>query len=352
MQHSIVAPNEVVRVVQGGGPTLDVFPIVACVDAGGRLLAASANAAALADKASAQPLSPGDLHPELGKLLRRFHEGGGVTPARARLQHPRFGPLDARVSAAGVRDEDGRDIAALLVIERAADDDKMRHLDRLASIGTLSASMAHEIKNALLPVKTFVDLLASRHPDAELAGVVGREVGRINAILGQMLKFAGPARPTFARLHLHEVLKQSLGLLRLQLEGRNISLRLDLAAASDRVRGDAYQLEQVLLNLFFNALDAMGPGGELRVATEQTIADLPARPQTPALRVAVTDTGLGIAPEHLPRLFEPYFTTKPQGTGLGLSITRRIVEEHGGVIRARSEPSRGATFEILLPLDA
>jgi signal transduction histidine kinase len=228
----------------------------------------------------------------------------------------------------------------------------LNRLDRLASLGTLSAGMAHEIKNAFVAVKTFVDLLLEKNRDAELGDVVGREMRRIDAIVSQMLKFGGPGRPAFAPVRVHDVLEHSLRMLQPQFEGKLISLNREFAAASDSIRGDDYQLEQAFVNLFFNALEAMGPNGALTVATDvtTTAAAHPA-PHSPArfVRVTVSDNGIGIAPENMSRLFEPFFTTKQNGTGLGLAIARRIVREHHGDISATSEPNKGTAFRILLP---
>ncbi len=230
----------------------------------------------------------------------------------------------------------------------------MRQLDRLASIGTLSASMAHEIKNALVAVRTFVDLLLSKNQEAELAELVSRELRRIDSIVSQMLRFAGPARPTFAAVHLHEILDQSLRLIQHQLEGRKISLERAFQAAPETIKGDDYQLEQAFVNLFFNAIEAMGPSGILTVKT----AVLPGQTQpaggdnspAPSVQVWITDTGMGIAPENLDRLFEPFFTTKPNGTGLGLAIARRIIQEHRGTIHVESRLNGGTTFRVSFPL--
>jgi len=230
----------------------------------------------------------------------------------------------------------------------------LRHLDRLASIGTLSASMAHEIKNALVAVRTFLDLLLQQNKDAELADIVSREFRRIDSIVSQMLRFAGPAKPTFAALHLHDVLEQCCRLIEHQLAGKKIRLKKSLAASPDWVRGDSYQLEQALLNLLFNAIEAMGPDGELFAATELVTPESPALhalavPHHTHLRLRIRDSGSGIPPENLPRLFDPFFTTKKKGTGLGLSITRRIIQEHGGTISVESALNEGTTFTILLP---
>jgi signal transduction histidine kinase len=236
-------------------------------------------------------------------------------------------------------------------------DEHLAQLDRLANVGTLAASMAHEIKNALVAGKTFIDLLVEKHPDAELVDVVRREMGRIDALVTRMLKFAGPARPVFSDVHLHELLDHSLRLVQPQLEAKSIASSRSFQAAPDLVRGDEFQLQQAFVNLFLNALEAMAPEGTLSVATELISSEAQsAQPGDSAgraqLRVTVKDDGAGIAPRDLAHLFEPFFTTKANGTGLGLSITRRIILEHQGTITVESQPGRGTAFHILLPAAA
>jgi signal transduction histidine kinase len=259
-----------------------------------------------------------------------------------------------RISTHVERSPDGRPLRVVAALNDLtavrAFEQSMRRIDRLASIGTLSAGMAHEIKNAMVAVKTFVDILIRNHQGEQLAEVVDREMKRINSIVSQMLRFAGPAKPTFAPIHVHEVLTQSIHAMQHEFEGRKVGLREQLRAAPDLVRGDGYQLEQVFLNLFLNALDAMGPNGRLTISTDVLPGGQSEIPGTPALRVRVQDTGVGISPENLGRLFEPFFTTKTAGTGLGLAITRRIVQEHRGQIAVESQPGQGATFSVLLPL--
>lgn len=227
-------------------------------------------------------------------------------------------------------------------------------LDRLATIGTLSASMAHEIKNALVAVKAFVDLLLEKNKDAELATIVGREMNRVNSIVRQLLKFGAPTGPTRTTVRLHDVLEHSLRMVQHQLDGKLISLQRSFKATPDAVPGDDCQLEQVFVNLFLNAIEATGDNGTLTVATEFFSAPppdfAPAAPfSQPHVRVIVADSGTGIESHHLDRMFEPFFTTKAHGTGLGLPITRRIVQEHNGQITVHSEPKKGTTFSILLP---
>jgi signal transduction histidine kinase len=132
-----------------------------------------------------------------------------------------------------------------------------------------------------------------------------------------------------------------------QLDQKLIVVNRSFIAVPDLVNGDLYQLEQALLNLFLNAIEAMSAGGELTLCTDVIV---PAGQHPPQFRLTVQDTGVGIAPENMKRLFETFFTTKKTGTGLGLPITRRIIEEHGGVIHAVSELNRGAIFLVLLPL--
>ena len=222
--------------------------------------------------------------------------------------------------------------------------EKMQRLDRLASLGLLSAGMAHEIKNSLVAVKTFVDLLAQKNGDGELTAVVARELERINALATQMLKFAAPRSAAFAAVRIHDTLDYSLRLLQHQIGGKMISLKRDYRAMPDTVRGDDALLQQVFMNLLLNALEALGTNGELAVSTE-VVEEAGAR----LLKIKIRDTGTGISPENLARLFEPFFTTKKDGTGLGLAISQRIALEHGGVIQAQSEAGKGSTFSFSLP---
>jgi len=230
----------------------------------------------------------------------------------------------------------------------------MRRLDRLHSVGTLSASMAHEVKNAFVAVRTFIDLLLEQNKQADLAVVVRGELTRIDAILSQMRKLSGPVQPHFSEVRLHTVVDRSLVLIQHLLEEKKIKVTRSLGASPDLVKGDSDQLEQAFINLFFNALDAMKPDGRLTVSTMSIPAGakdhgLPQAHSRPAVRLAIHDNGSGISPENLSRLFEPFFTTKPDGTGLGLAITRRIIQEHHGAIAVRSEPNQGTTFTLTLP---
>ncbi len=229
---------------------------------------------------------------------------------------------------------------------------KLAQIDRLASIGTLSVSMAHEIKNALVAVKTFVEMLVIRNPQDELSTIVNREMSRIDSIVSQMLTFSGPAKPNLVPIRLHDVLNHSLRLVQHQISQKNVRLELIFAAAIDVVKGDDYQLKQAFLNLLFNALEATPVNGTLTVFTESVDSTTEGlqKNRMSEIRVVIRDSGVGIASENLARVFEPFFTTKPKGTGLGLSITRRIVQEHNATIGVESKPNEGATFSIVFPV--
>ncbi len=230
-------------------------------------------------------------------------------------------------------------------------EETLRRLDRLASIGTLSASTAHEIKNALVAVKTFMDLLLEKHSDAELSGIVRREVARIDAIVAQLLRFAAPPRSAFSAVQLHEVLEHSLRTVHSQLIGKQIALQRHFNASVDTIKGDDYQLQQAFVNLLLNGIEAMGTGGKLTVVTDVVLeSSSGANAPRQSVRVTIADNGSGIPAEDLGRLFEPFFTTKKHGTGLGLSITQRIIEGHRGVIDIESETGKGSSFLISFPV--
>ena len=222
----------------------------------------------------------------------------------------------------------------------------MQRLDRLANLGMLSAGMAHEIKNGMVAIKTFVDLLLEKNQDAELGEVVRHELKRINAIATQMLRIAAPNPAAFQTVRVHEVLDHSLRLLQPQISVKLIALKKNCRAATDAVHGDDAQLQQVFMNLLLNAVEAMGPNGTLTITTDLAAGENGAR----FLQLQIEDTGVGISPEHLEHLFVPFFTTKRNGTGLGLAISHRIVLEHRGTISVRSAAGQGSVFRLSLPV--
>lgn len=224
-------------------------------------------------------------------------------------------------------------------------EENMQRLDRLANLGTLSAGVAHEIKNGLTPIKTFIELLLQKSDEKELAAVVAKELARIDSMATQMLKFAAPKPATFSNLQVQDVLEHSLRLLQHQITGKMISVKRDFKAKPSTARADDAQLQQVFMNILFNALEAMGPNGTLFLSSEAVETG-----GKKELLIKIQDTGIGISKENLSHLFEPFFTTKKNGTGLGLAISHRIIEEHHGKIEVKSEVHKGSTFTISLPM--
>jgi PAS domain S-box-containing protein len=248
------------------------------------------------------------------------------------------------------------DITALKRLEL-----QIRRSDRLASLGTLSAGMAHEIKNPLVSIKTFAQLLPERYQDSDFrdtfSNLIGHEIDRIDSLVNQLLRFARPAKPHLQPMHLHEVLEKSLLLVGHRLYQKDIKLTRSWRAECDTIRADADQLEQVFLNFFINAMDAMKNGGELAVSTEISSSEewVSALTQSNGegheiLRITIRDSGEGIRSEDIPHVFDPFFTTKDYGTGLGLSVVHGIIQEHGGQIEVESELKKGTAFHILMPL--
>lgn len=244
---------------------------------------------------------------------------------------------------------------------------QIRRSDRLASLGTLSAGMAHEIKNPLVSLKTFAQLLPERYQDSDFrdtfSNLIGHEIDRIDSLVNQLLRFARPAKPILKPLHAHEILEKALTLVGHRLYQKDIKLQRSWQADVDTIHGDADQLEQVFLNFFLNAMDAMKTKGELSVTTDIRTdehwvnrraygnGESNDKGQAPeALLISIRDSGEGIRPEDLAHVFDPFFTTKDYGTGLGLSVVHGIIQEHGGQIEVESELQKGTAFHILLPL--
>lgn len=278
-----------------------------------------------------------------------FQTGKPASNRKIILDSLKKTPTTLSVTAMPVSGELGFSVVAMLndssVTARL--EHNLRRLDRLARVGTLSAGLAHEIKNSLVAVKTFVDLLLEKNQDAELSETVLREIGRMDGLVTHMMKFAAPPHPVLSDAHLHTVLEHSLHMIQSRISAKLISVQRDFRAHEDLLPGDESQLEQAFLNLLLNAVDAIGEEGTVSLSTEMIDTEAGRR-----IEVRIADTGAGISAENLPQIFEPFFTTKPRGNGLGLAVTRRIIEEHQGVIRFESQPGHGTTFIIQLPAGA
>jgi two-component system, NtrC family, sensor kinase len=229
--------------------------------------------------------------------------------------------------------------------------DELRRAERLAAVGRISAQITHEIRNPLNAIGLNTELLAEELEELsappreaiQLVAAISREVDRLNGVAEEYLRFARLPKPALARQDLNELLGGLLDFLGPELAAARIELRRELAPALPAVRADEGQLRAVFLNLVRNSREAMPSGGVVTIRT---------RRERDAIEVEVSDTGGGIPPGDLTRIFEAFYSTKERGTGLGLAFTRQVVEEHGGSIRCDSAVGRGTTFVVRLPAAA
>lgn len=227
--------------------------------------------------------------------------------------------------------------------------EEVRRAEHLAALGKLAAGVAHEVNNPLAGMQNCVRILKKwAGEDARqerYLQMLEEGLGRIGRTVRQLLDFARESRPRIGRTHVGRLIERCLGLLAHELARAKITYSVSVQEGLPEIAADAEQLEQVLLNLLMNAVEAMSEGGQL--AVRAALRPAPGG----AVEIAVTDTGTGIAPEHLPRIFDPFFTTKEpgRGTGLGLSVSYGIVKGHGGWIEVESEPGKGSMFRIVLP---
>jgi hypothetical protein len=235
--------------------------------------------------------------------------------------------------------------------------DRLDRAERLASLGELAASLAHEIKNPLAGIDGAIQVMADELPDTdsrkEIMLEVLSQVRRLDRTVRDLLAFARPGRPEVAPCDLHQILDRVLLLLAEDPDAKRIRVTRAYQTKLPRVEADAKQLGQVFLNLILNAIQAMPAGGSITLRTSQRpSSDGDGEPGTsePGLEVELSDTGPGIPPRRLEEIFTPFVTTKHRGTGLGLSVSRRIVEDHRGRITAENRPEGGAAFRVWLPL--
>jgi signal transduction histidine kinase len=231
----------------------------------------------------------------------------------------------------------------------------MRRTDRLRSLETIAGGFAHEIRNPLTSIKTFIQLAPERKDDGQFIGEFSRivldDVNRIERLIQEILDYARYMEPQLTDEDLNEIVSSCLYFIQVKADSRGIKIEKDLAPELPRGMLDRQQIKQVLLNLLLNAMDAIGEKtGTLRVRT----ARLQKAGGEVWTQIQIEDTGHGISPENLDHIFDPFFTTKHastinEGTGLGLTIAHQIVREHRGEIQVQSTEGIGTTFLINLP---
>ncbi len=247
--------------------------------------------------------------------------------------------------------KDLRQIGRLIIFDDITDRDELERqlvqADKLSSIGLLAAGVAHEVNTPLAVISTYAQMLAKQisgdEQKSKLLDKIAKQTFRASEIVNSLLSFSRTSPTEFVEVDVNRVLRDTLNLIEHQLQTSAILVRLNLDESLPTVKGNSGKLQQVFLNLFLNARDAMESGGSLAVSS---------RSEDGFARIQVADTGPGIPAENLARIYDPFFTTKAarKGTGLGLAVTYGIVREHGGNIDVESRPGAGSRFQVEIPL--
>ncbi|HEY1587086.1 MAG TPA: ATP-binding protein [Polyangia bacterium] len=218
--------------------------------------------------------------------------------------------------------------------------------ERLAAVGKIAAQITHEVRNPLSSIGLNAEMLEEETSGEarKLARAIVKEVDRLTEITEEYLRFARLPRPKLEREDLGELLKSLVAFMHQELEGRSVTVDARIEPSLP-IAADEHQLRQALLNLLRNAVEAMRDGGRLTITAALVPSD---GGDGRSVELTISDTGEGIAPDHLAKIFDPFFSTKDGGTGLGLALTQQIIVEHGGRIDVRSEPGRGTTFIVRL----
>jgi two-component system sensor histidine kinase HydH len=322
------------------------------IDQEGTITATNKAAEAMLNGASPAPLKgqPAGVLPRPLAAVVDDLKAGGVTTEKdihCPLGDNRAIPLE--VVATLLRDENGTLLGAMLLLRDLTQMQRLKEevarSQRLAAIGSLAAGVAHEIRNPLSSIKGFATYFKDRYRDApedqKTAEIMIQEVDRLNRVIGQLLEFARPMTIEKRRVSLNPLIRHSLRLIEGDLLRKGIRIRQGPLCDPDEISLDPDRFQQVLLNLYLNAIEAMDDGGTLAVDCRKEDRGW--------IRVTVSDSGRGIREEDLSRIFDPYFTSKSSGTGLGLAIVHKIVESHGGEVLVRSAPGEGTEMTVRMP---
>lgn len=286
----------------------------------------------------------------LTRILPHTLENPGVAEKEIEYAARDGAVIPLAATAAVLKARDGKMLGHIMLLKDMSDLHALRkEVDRtqkLAALGSLAAGVAHEVRNPLSSIKGFATFFREKYEeraeDRRVADIMIQEVDRLNRVVTQLLEFARPVEIKKRSLPAKAIIATALDLIRDRLDTRGITARVEIEPPDSVLAVDPDRFSQVLLNLCFNALDAMANGGTLEVA----VLDPPLRDTT---EIRVSDTGGGIAAQDRGKIFDPYFTTKSTGTGLGLAIVSNIVEAHGGSIRVEDRMPEGTTVRILLP---
>ncbi|MBT8359097.1 MAG: PAS domain-containing protein [Desulfobacterales bacterium] len=253
------------------------------------------------------------------------------------------------VSATHITNDQGDFVGTVLILRDLSELRRLQHeiqrQEKLAAMGGLAAGIAHEVRNPLSSIKALATFFAEQFAEGsearEAAGVMVLEVDRLNRVITELLEFARPAELNREAIDIGLLLSRSIRLIQQDATNKNIDVKLHTENDIDPVLIDPDRLAQCLLNLYINAIQAMEDGGTLTVKC--------AVDRAKNVSITVSDSGQGIAPDHLSKIFDPYYTTKKKGTGLGLAIVHKIIEAHQGHIEVNSTIGEGTSFLMMIP---
>lgn len=289
---------------------------------------------------------------EWKSVISELAKGGKVLEREVELAVSDDKNIPARLSASQIRNARGLFLGHLFIFGDIGEvkrlQTEVQRNERLTALGNLAAGVAHEIRNPLSTIKGLATYIARKQPpggsEEEAAKTMIVEVNRLNTVVSELLEFARPSAVKGTQADVNEVITRALRLADVDIKDKNIRVDFDPDPSAPPVRLNPERFTQALLNLFLNAVQAMSPGGALRVSTKTRRID-------GDFCIAVEDDGIGMSDEVRESIFNPYFTTKPSGTGLGLAIVHQIVEGHGGKVTVKSSQGIGSAFTIHLPIE-
>ena len=283
--------------------------------------------------------------------------GGKSTERTQRLRDGSDEPQEWEISASPILDEAGQVVQAILIEQDVTDKRRLETIvaqsEKLAAIGQLAAGVAHEINNPLTAILANAQLLQRELPaeddKQELVGLIARAGARAAQVVRSLLDLARLEQYEFLPTDVNESMRKALELVKHEIMARSIELVVDLPDALPRIRASHNHLQGIWVNLLVNAIDALD---ERKEDSRPRVLKVTVRQSGQELQISIADNGRGIPPERLQRIFDPFYTTKSagRGTGLGLSVCDRIVKQHGGHIRVKSQVGVGTEFTVILPV--
>jgi two-component system, NtrC family, sensor histidine kinase HydH len=283
-------------------------------------------------------------------LLDSLRQNRIVLEQEMEYPHKEGGSIPLAVSAARLISDDKEDLGTVFILrdlrEIKALQERVTRSERLAALGSLAAGVAHEIRNPLSSIKGFAQFFLKKNPpgstDHKYSEVMIQEVERLDRVIANLLDYANPKEPAQEQTSLADIIHRSIALIADEAKAKKVDVIVEIAENIPPVEVDRDQTTQVLLNIALNGLDAMKQGGKLAI---RSFMD----GESNFVIIEVEDTGHGIPEKELPRIFDPFYTTKKTGTGLGLAIAHRIVENHGGTLSVKSTGKSGTMFRLTVP---